>query len=232
MKKVVVTQSNYIPWRGYFMNIKESDHLVLLDDVQFTRRDWRNRNQILTPQGKKWLTVPVNSKGQFGMHKICHTEINDPTWMNSHRSIIDQMYRKAPYYKQVMPFLNQLYDDVIGEKSLSMVNRHFLESICQYAHVDIDITWSTDHFDLRTLEEFDSTERLLNLCKAVKATSYISGPAAQAYMDVELFAQEGIEIIWADYSPLQPYPQLYEGFDGAVSIIDTLMMINSLGLKE
>ena len=80
-KKVAIVQSNYIPWRGYFDLIASVDEFIFLDDVQFTKRDWRNRNQIRTSTGPKWLTVPVKTKGKF-FQKICETKISNQEWQN------------------------------------------------------------------------------------------------------------------------------------------------------
>ena len=63
--RIAILQSSYIPWKGYFDLIHSVDEFVLFDDVQFTRRDWRNRNRIKTAAGPAWLTIPVNSKGQY-----------------------------------------------------------------------------------------------------------------------------------------------------------------------
>ena len=65
MKKVAILQSNYIPWKGYFDIINMVDEFILYDDMQYTRRDWRNRNKIKTFGGVKWLTIPVNVKGKY-----------------------------------------------------------------------------------------------------------------------------------------------------------------------
>ena len=76
MKKIAILQSNYIPWKGYFDIINLVDEFILYDDMQFTRRDWRNRNKIKTPDGLKWLTIPVISKGKFDQ-KINETQVSD-----------------------------------------------------------------------------------------------------------------------------------------------------------
>ena len=63
--RIAIVQSNYIPWKGYFDLIRSVDEFVLFDDAQYTRRDWRNRNRIKTAQGPLWLTIPVQTRGQF-----------------------------------------------------------------------------------------------------------------------------------------------------------------------
>jgi len=72
MKRVAIVQSNYIPWKGYFDLIRSVDEFILLDEVQFTKRDWRNRNKIKTPAGAVWLTIPVLVKGRY-FQKISET---------------------------------------------------------------------------------------------------------------------------------------------------------------
>ena len=78
-KSVAIVQSSYVPWKGYFDLIRSVDEFVLYDDQQFTRRDWRNRNRIKTPQGTIWLTIPVNVKGRYHQ-RIDETTISDPGW--------------------------------------------------------------------------------------------------------------------------------------------------------
>ena len=228
MKKVLITQSNYIPWRGYFHNIRECSHLVLLDDVQFTRRDWRNRNQIKTAQGKKWLSIPVASKGQYQSLRVCEAQVSDPQWAEKHLGIIRQAYRGAPCFADVFGFLEALYKDASSLTRLSDINRLFIERICEYLGIRTQITWSWDHFPLEELQSFDRSERLLALCRAVGGTDYLSGPAAKAYMVPETFDRAGIRLHWADYGSLSAYPQLHGDFDNAVSIVDTLMMTGGM----
>ena len=82
-KSVAIVQSCYIPWKGYFDLIASVDEFILYDDRQFTRRDWRNRNRIKTPQGTKWLTIPVETKGRYHQ-RIDDTVISDTAWASEH----------------------------------------------------------------------------------------------------------------------------------------------------
>lgn len=99
-KKVAIVQSNYIPWKGYFDMIAAVDEFILYDDMQYTRRDWRNRNQIKTPQGPQWLTVPVKVKGKY-LQTIRETEIDGVDWVEAHWKAIVQNYRRAPHFEEV-----------------------------------------------------------------------------------------------------------------------------------
>ncbi|MFM7850336.1 MAG: WbqC family protein, partial [Flammeovirgaceae bacterium] len=107
-KTVAIVQSNYIPWKGYFDLIKRADAFVLLDDVQYTRRDWRNRNLIKTNNGLQWLTIPVDVKGQFEI-KINEVTVADPTWAQDHWNKIKQCYGKAQHFNAFAPLVEEAY---------------------------------------------------------------------------------------------------------------------------
>ena len=106
MKKIIITQSNYIPWKGYFDSINIADEFILYDDMQFTRRDWRNRNQIKTRDGIKWLTIPVEVKGKY-FQKINETKISDSDWGETHWTTILHNYSKANYFNEYKKLLQK-----------------------------------------------------------------------------------------------------------------------------
>src|SRR6056297_2335313 len=96
-KKVAIIQSSYIPWKGYFDIINSVDEFIIYDNVQYTRRDWRNRNLIKTPNGLKWLTIPVAVKGRY-YQAIRDTKVSDKDWPNIHWKSIKHHYSKAPCF--------------------------------------------------------------------------------------------------------------------------------------
>lgn len=216
MKKVAIVQSNYIPWKGYFDLIDRVDEFILYDDVQYTRRDWRNRNRIKTPKGPRWLTIPVQVKGRF-LQTVNHTVIADPRWNRNHWRTIVHNYARAPYFSEYRPMLEELY---LGAEDLllSTVNHRFIRAICTLLGISTRISRSAD-FQLVD----GRTQRLLSLCKQAGATEYISGPAAQSYLDETIFRQEGINVRWMDYGPYPEYPQLYPPFEHRVSILDVIL---------
>lgn len=216
MKKVAIVQSNYLPWKGYFDMIAAVDEFILYDDMQYTRRDWRNRNQIKTPQGVQWLTVPVRVKGRYEQ-KINETEIDvDSDWANSHWKTLTQNYRRAPYFEEVAQWLSPHYAPD-GVALLSDLNRNLITAICDYLGIATRITSSTDY----SLAD-GKTERLVDLCAQAGGTTYISGPAAKGYIDAALFSNADIELNWFDYSGYPQYPQLWGEFVHGVSILDLL----------
>lgn len=215
MNKALITQSNYIPWKGYFDQINIADTFVIYDCVQYTRRDWRNRNKIKTPQGLQWLTIPVEVKGKY-FQSIRDTKISDVNWAKPHWSSIKLNYSKAKFFKDYKDQFEQLY---LGNslQFLSEINYLFISEINKILEITTDIKWSSE-FELSE----DKSERLLNICKELNATSYLSGPAAKDYLSVDIFKKSNIEVEWMDYSNYKEYEQLYGPFDHFVSIIDLI----------
>ena len=220
MKKVAILQSNYIPWKGYFDLIAAVDEFILLNDVQFTKRDWRNRNKIKTQQGLKWLTVPVQVKGKYHQ-KICDTFICDGYSISRHWSILEENYKKAPCYDEVKPVVKPLYFDQ-EYKKLADLNRFFIESIADYLGIN---TLIVDSLDYDIVD--GKSERLVSLCMQSEASHYITGPAASNYIEQSLFRQAGIDVEYFDYSGYRHYPQLWGGFEHKVSILDLLFNCGS-----
>ncbi len=213
--RVAIVQSNYLPWKGYFDLIASVDHFVLYDEVQYTRRDWRNRNRIKTAGGVRWLTVPVHTKGAFE-HRIDETRIADPGWARSHWSTIEQAYRQAPAFAATAAGLAPLYDG-FADDLLSDVNETLLRHICAQLAITTSISRSTEHPG-----GGGRSERLLSICTSLGASEYVSGPAARAYLDVEPFARANVAVRWFDYEGYREYPQLHGPFVHEVSIIDLL----------
>lgn len=214
-KTVAILQSNYIPWKGYFDLINMVDEFVLYDDMQYTRRDWRNRNKIKTPNGLQWITIPVEVKGKY-FQKINETKISEKDWGKKHWSSICANYAKAKHFKEYKSLFEEIYLNST-EENLSEVNYKFVTTINDLLNIKTKITWSSDY------ELVDGkTERLVGLCKSTNATEYISGPAAKDYIVDELFEQENIKLTWMDYSGYKEYNQLYPPFEHGVTILDLI----------
>jgi WbqC-like protein family len=219
LKRVVITQSNYIPWKGYFTGIAMADEFILYDDMQYTKRDWRNRNKIKAPAGPQWLTIPVEVKGKF-FQKINETRVSDPNWHKTHWSVLRHNYRKAKNYNEVKDFLEPLYMAATSEY-LSEINRHFLQGISDFLGIKSKISFSSDY----QYADGDKNERLVNICNCVKATDYYTGPAAKDYMDESIFDLNKIKVHYFDYSGFPEYEQLYPPFEHGVSIVDLLFSL-------
>ncbi|GAC1347706.1 MAG: WbqC family protein [Acetobacteraceae bacterium] len=221
-RTVVITQSNYLPWRGYFDMLRSADEVILLESVQYTRRDWRNRNRIKTASGCVWITVPVEVKGRF-FQAIDTTRVSDPGWAELHRRAIDLAYRRASHHADVAAWLDGLLASVATEPMLSRINETLLRAICDRLGLRMPIRRCTDLLDRAAMQAMDPTARLANLAVAAGADRYLSGPAAKAYLDPAVFTARGIAVDWMSYAGYPDYPQLWGPFEPAVSIVDLLM---------
>ncbi len=219
MKTVVVAQSSYIPWKGYFHQIALCDEFIFFDDTQFTKRDWRSRNRIKSPRGLSWLTIPVESKGKF-YQLIQEARISDSKWASNHWSTICAAYRRAPFFEQHETFFSRLYEDAARLELLSDVNVMFIKELAQLLRLPAIFTYSRQYPG-----DGRKTERLLDICRQAGATAYLSGPSAAAYIDASAFDVAKIRLSYMDYSNYPVYPQLWGGFAHDVSIIDPIFNV-------
>lgn len=215
-KKVVITQSNYLPWKGYFDSIAIADDFVLLDTVQFTKRDWRNRNIIKTAHGLQWLSVPVQVKGKF-FQPINETMVADEDWREHHWKTIRHNYSKAPFFRDYEAKFAEFYLGSDRKQSLSQINFELIKIICEILGIKTRIHHSSDFPD-----PGDKNFRLIEICNHLGATDYFSGPTSRGYLDVELFAQNNIKAHFFEYSGYPTYPQLHGDFVHEVSVIDLI----------
>ena len=214
--RVVVLQSNYIPWKGYFDLIQNADVFVHYDEVQYTKNDWRNRNRICPRQGPTWLTIPINRDAV--KLKISNVLLPEACWQAEHYKTLFQSYRPAPHFAQIEPLLHELYQARIWTH-LSELNHFCAEHIARLLGLRTRFLNSKD-FQLGE----GRVERLVSLLRQVGATEYLSGPSARSYLagSEPLFAEAGIRLLFQSYAGYPEYPQLHAPFEHAVSIIDVL----------
>lgn len=220
-KTVAIVQSSYIPWKGYFDLIRSADVFILYDDVQYTRRDWRSRNVIKTPQGPHWLTIPVKAKGKY-YQLINEVETVDQQWPTRHWQTIEMSYRSAAHFRGMAPAIHALFTECTTLDKLSEINHRLIAGLAQLLGIATPIVSSKDYGHVP-----GKTENLVHLCRALGATSYLSGPAATSYLDESLFETAGIGVQYMDYAGYPEYPQLHGEFEHHVSVIDLLMNTGS-----
>lgn len=212
--KIVILQPGYLPWLGFFDQLRRSDLFVIYDDVQYTKRDWRSRNRIKTQQGEHWLTVPVINSGRY-KQLINEAEIDySQNWTHKHLSTITSAYKNAPFFEKYYPKLAE----TLNAKPKYLLN------------LDIDIinlcaSWLAIKTPLVLSSSLNvtgsSTERLVHICQKLNATHYLTGDAAQAYLDLSLFDQAAITVDYHGYQ--HPYyQQLYPPFIPYMSVIDLI----------
>lgn len=211
--RVGIIQSCYIPWRGYFDFINSVDLFVFYDDVQYTPRNWRNRNLIKTKNGIQWLTVPVNHFCRA--QQINETIINyDRDWIQNHLKNIKKNYIHSSFFSQYF----ENFSSVINKRwsTISELNKNIIQWIMNCLNITTPVLDSAS-LNLRSR----STQRLIDLLEAVGADTYLSGPAASSYLDLNLFREAGISLEYKTYD-YAPYPQLHGDFLPNVSVLDLL----------
>jgi len=217
MKKVAVLQSNYIPWKGYFDIISQVDEFIFYDDVQYTNRDWRNRNKIKTPNGLLWLSVPVGAERN---RLICEVEIPNKDWQKKHWQNILQFYGKAPFFSEYKNFFENFYLNAV-HSNLSSMNIGLIKRICsEILDIKTNFTDSRE-FNLQGKKE----NRILELLEKTEATHYLSGPSAKDYICEQHFSDRNIKLKWMDYSGYPEYKQLFGKFEHTVSILDLIFNV-------
>jgi hypothetical protein len=205
-------QSNYIPWRGYFDFIDDCDLFVFYDDVQYTHRDWRNRNRIKTERGPAWLSVPVIHDRE--------TLIQDARidygsrWVDKHIRSLRLAYGKAPYFERHGEAFFALLE--ARPQTISELNVR----TCSWIMAQLGIRTQT-----RMSSEFgitgDRTERPLRILQRLGASAYLTGPSSRPYTDPSRFRDARIRLEFKVYD-YPEYPQLHGAFEPAVTVLDLL----------
>jgi hypothetical protein len=213
-RAVGILQPGYLPWLGFFEQLYRCDIFVLYDDVQFEKGSWRNRNRIKTPNGPRWLTVPVLLKGRsFPLVKDVTINSSVP-WQKKHMKAITQNYFKSP-------FLGRYAEDLSA-----ILNRpwRFL--------IDLDIeliNWLVEQLGISTPMVLSSAlgvhgsgvQRLISIIQSLGGDHFYEGSAGRNYIDVSVFEQAGVSVGFQEYEHPK-YPQLYGDFISHLSIIDLL----------
>jgi hypothetical protein len=212
--RVAIIQSNYIPWKGYFDIIHDVDLFIFLDDVQYTRRDWRSRNRIKTPRGAEWLSIPTNGDREHLIHDVL---LVDPNWQKKHWKTLCHFYGASPFFKCYRSLFETIY---LGRQwtHLSHLNQHLIQVISR----DI-LALNAEFADSREYRaEGFKQHRIIDLLIKSHAGLYVSGPSAIDYLDEARFRELGIELVWKSYHGYPEYPQFHPPFEHEVTILDSL----------
>jgi hypothetical protein len=210
--KVGMIQSNYIPWRGYFDFIDDVDLFLFYDDVQYTHRDWRNRNRIKTRNGPVWLSVPVvhNSETLIQDARIDYQN----RWVEKHLRTLRFEYRASAHLAN---YIDE-FSDILQSRPATISGLNV--AICRWVMGKLGIRTET-----RMSSEFcvsgDKFVRPLTILKRIGATSYLSGPSAKPYTDPRAFAEAGVRLEYKTYT-YSEYPQLHGPFEPNLTVLDLL----------
>jgi len=220
---VAVHQPQYLPWLGYFDKMRRADGFCFLDNVQYKKNDWQNRNRIKAAQGWQWLTVPVHYRFPQKINEV--TINNSVKWGKKHLQALISNYNRAPYFKQSLDIFEAVYSETW--ESLSDLNIILIKRLSTALGLDQIPTVKASDYDLRE----DPTDRLIDICSALNADTYLSGQDGVKYMDMAHFKQNDIQVVLQDFKhPV--YPQIFEGFQTHMSVIDLLFNCGPKSLEK
>lgn len=223
MTRVAIIQPNYIPWKGYFDIIHDVDTFVFLDDVQYTVRDWRNRNQIRTPapqpgnpSGKAWLTVPVTGGRNQRIDEV-HIDDAQP-WRDKHLAALKRSYGKCAHFAAAFAE----YADIVARPWQRLVDLDvaLTEALARRLGCARPFVRASSLGASGTKDD-----RLIEIVQRVGGDAYLSGPAARDYIVPEKFARAGIALAYHDYAGYPEYPQIAAPFDHQVTVLDLIFAV-------
>jgi|SRR5271166_1560770 len=221
---VSINQPAYLPWLGYFHRIAVSDVHIVLDHVQFEKNSFTNRNKVRTREGWCWLTVPVKTANKFGDLAIHAIEIsNEKQWATKHWQTLRLNYSKAPFFSQHAEFFEGVYTRHWGK--LADLTREITLYLLDALGIRTKL-----YFSSRIKASGKKDELLLNLCRELGATSYLSGPLGRNYLREEPFREHKIAVQYDDYQHPE-YQQVYPGFEPYMAAVDLLFNAGPASLE-
>ena len=214
MTNVMIRQPGYMPNLGFFKKIQSCDIFVFLDDAQFAKDGFDNRNRIKSSDGVAWITVPL-ARPVFGkkMNEVLISYETD--WQSIHCNQIYQNYKSAPFFFSYWPDIEK----ILTCKHKKLIDLNF--QLIEYFNHILGITTKTIKSSELVVTQ-TKTERLIEICSKLNATCYISGITGKDYLDEKLFLNSGIKLTYEHF--IHPtYGQLHGNFIDNLSIIDLLM---------
>lgn len=218
MTVVAIHQPQYLPWLGYFDKIDRCDVFCLLDTVQYKKNEFQNRNRIKTADGWQWLTVPVTYRFPQRIEEVGVNQTVD--WQRKHLQALRTNYSKAPffetYYESFVEFYQQSYNFLV------QVNVACIQLLVELLGLERKLVLASS----LPVETEDSTLRLVEICRNLGGDSYLSGRDGAKYMDVDMFQNHQIEVLFQNFKHPQ-YPQCYGPFEPNMSVVDLLFNCGS-----
>ena len=212
-RTLVILQPPFLPWAGMFNMMQKADLFVILDNVQFSRQSWQQRNRIKTQAGVRWLTVPV--KHNFG-EKIMNVEIDYSTnWREKHLGLIYQNYKTAPFFSEVYELLQKAY----AKKPilLTHLNTSLLNDLRDYLGIKTPLVLASEV----PIENRGGKDYVLDICRYYGAKVYLNGPLGKTLYSSDEFGQHGVKLVFHEYVH-SVYTQLHGDFVSHLSVIDAL----------
>ncbi|MEW6077768.1 MAG: WbqC family protein [Thermodesulfobacteriota bacterium] len=208
-----VHQPQYFPWLGYYDKMAKADVFCYLDNVQYKKNEWQNRNRIKSVGGWQWLTVPVTYRFP---QRINQVKIDRKTpWGKKHIQALTTCYRRAPFFDEYM----SLFEPILRSdpERLSELNIALAEALRRALGIETKTVIASELAPLRE----EPTDRLIDICRELGADTYLAGRGGANYMDLSRFNDSGIRVVFQAFDhPV--YPQLYGDFVANLSAVDLL----------
>lgn len=208
--RIAIHQPNYVPWSGYFYKIAQCDQFVFLDDAQYTKNSFINRNRIKTPQGEHWLTIPVSvSLGQEVREVVPKSD-----WVERHLKTLQQSYAKTRGYKMYAEGIAQVLRT--EHANLAELNIVMIKHICELLSITTPVLCASE-----LGVEGSSDERLAAITQVLNGNIYLSGFGGANYQLEQTFANRNITLETYKFRP-PFYKQQWGEFIPGLSILDVL----------
>ncbi len=220
-----ITQPTYLPWIGFFAFIQKCKKVVFLDDVQFVRRDWQQRNKIYKNDSYQYLTAPVKKKNLYHQ-KLSDVVVNE-TFYDNHLKTIRHTYLKSRYFNKIYSELESLKKEIFKTQKLSQINIILIKKILDLLNINVDIQISSD---LKT--SGIKSYKLVDICKKLNQTELLNNEGSKEYIlnDKNIFIENNINLFFFKYVPIKYY-QPGKKFVSHLSILD-LLFNEGLDCKE
>lgn len=215
---ITIHQPEHLPWLGYFNKMAKAELFVIMDNVQFEKNYFQNRNRIIGTNGVQWIGVPVKTVGHMD-NILRDTEIaGDNRWKNKYLKTIQMSYGKHPFFDSVFATLEDAV--ALDTNKLTDINVSIFKNFADKMDIRPEFVRASE-LDVQGKK----SDLVLEICKAVNATTYISGPSGRDYMKLETYEQANIEVKFNDYHhPVYEQKRTTE-FVPYMSTLDLLMNV-------
>lgn len=222
MRKIIaIMQPTYMPWMGYFSMIEQADEFVFLDSVQLVGRSWQVRNKIKDNNQERVLTIPIDKSHARSERMINNTLYANEAWKNNHLENIRHAYRKSPFFKEIIDFLEPLYFRTYN--SIGDLNMTLISEICRKIGINTKF-YQSSKFHMNSHKD----DLLVEICRYLGADTYLSAQGSAVYIEKGnaggAFSRQGISLLYLNYEH-PTYPQQGEKFIPYIGIYDLLFNV-------
>ena len=225
--KCSIMQPTYLPWSGYFNLIYNTDIFIFLDDAQYSKGSWHNRNLIINNSKKKWITIPLKkNKLKTNLSKIYLHNVEE--WKKDHISLLKQSYLKHPFYKSVEEICNFFL--TVKTNILSELNIILIKFICEKLLIKNRFIQSS-HLAVKKQER---TDKLIDLLENFNVTEYLSPQGSMAYLlEDNFYNKTKINLKFSKYKTRE-YPQHsnQNSYYDKLSIVDIIANLGWSGSRD